>query len=206
MPELISGLDVSRETMDALTHYAALLEKWTRKINLIAPDSVATIWQRHIVDSAQLFSYIPAAVRTYADLGSGGGLPAVVLAILFKEVSPLTKTTMIESDVRKSTFLRTAIRELDLNAEVIAKRIDDVMPRDVDLVTARALAPLPQLLAYVSTHLSKSGAALLPKGQNHAAEVAAASQDWHFSLKEHISLTNPDARILEIGDISRAKS
>lgn len=194
----VAGLDVSRETYEALKAYAVLTAKWTRKINLIAPSTANAIWDRHILDSAQLYRFAPQHFDTWVDLGSGGGFPGIVMAVLAKERMPDAQFTLIESDQRKATFLRTAARELELNAKIIATRIEMAPPQTADVVSARALAPLSTLLGLVSSHIATDGTALLPKGKQAAQEIAEAQKTWRFELEDHASFTDPDARILAI--------
>ncbi|MCL4170695.1 UNVERIFIED_CONTAM: hypothetical protein GTU68_049362, partial [Idotea baltica] len=135
-------LNVSRETFAALQAYAALLEKWNPKINLVSKSSLQDLWNRHILDSAQLFSLVQHPHNTWADLGSGGGFPGLVIAIMALESGSPDQVILIESDTRKAAFLRTVIRELGLRASVINKRIEQVDPLDADVISARALADL----------------------------------------------------------------
>ncbi|TVP71572.1 MAG: 16S rRNA (guanine(527)-N(7))-methyltransferase RsmG [Rhodobacteraceae bacterium] len=198
-----TGLNVSRETLTALESYAALLEKWNARINLVAPSTIPDLWQRHILDSSQLFDLAPVDSRLWVDLGSGGGLPGIVCAILAKEKKPLCRFTLIESDKRKAAFLMTAARELSLEVEVIAKRVEQVPALGADVVSARALAPMPQLLPLVARHLAETGVALLPKGKSHAEELAAARLEWQFEATSHDSKTNASARILTLKGLKR---
>lgn len=197
--------DVSRETTELLQVYAALLEKWSAKINLVAPGTIAQLWDRHILDSAQVFTLAPRSASTWVDLGAGGGLPGLVCAILAREKMPDCKFVLIESDQRKAAFLMTATRELGLTqVQTLAHRIEAAIPQGAQVVTARALAPLPQLLALVTRHLVPGGVALLPKGRTYAEELEAARREWHFDATAHISQTDPMARVLEIKEITRA--
>lgn len=202
MSSQLGGVDVSRETIQNLEHFAALVTKWTPKINLIAKGSVLDIWDRHIIDSVQLYRFAPKAYEKWADLGSGGGFPGIILAILAKEKQPNAHFTLIESDQRKSTFLRTAARELRLSITVIAERIEQTAPLGADVVSARALAPLPSLLPLVGRHMRDGGICLLHKGKQAAQEVADAKNDWSFDLEDHASMTDPEARLLVIQRIS----
>lgn len=197
------GVNVSRETNERLENFADLTTKWTQKINLIAKSTVPDLWDRHIVDSAQVFQYAQSPIH-WVDIGSGGGFPGIVMAIMAQEHAPEAKFTLIESDARKCTFLRTAIRELNLNAYVLTQRIEDASPQDADVVSARALGALKTLLPQVHQHIAKDGIALLMKGQTYADEIAAVSADWDFDLAEYPSITNPDARILSFKRITRA--
>ena len=202
MSSQLGGVDVSRETIQNLEHFAALVTKWTPKINLIAKGSVPDIWDRHIIDSVQLYRFAPKVYEKWADLGSGGGFPGIILAILAKEKQPNAHFTLIESDQRKSTFLRTAARELRLSITVIPERIEQTAPLGADVVSARALAPLPSLLPLVGRHMRDGGICLLHKGKQAAQEVADAKNDWSFDLEDHASMTDPEARLLIIQRIS----
>lgn len=196
----ISDLDVSRETMDRLQVFAGLLAKWTKSINLIAPTTVTDIWNRHIVDSAQILHHAPKEWAHWVDLGSGGGLPGLVVAIM---MAPEQHMTLIESDTRKSLFLKTVKRELDLNVTVMTDRIDQTSTTNADILSARALAPLIELLPFTQTHLSPNGTALFPKGRRYQEELDHALKTWQFDVKIHPSQTDPDARILQLSRIEQ---
>ena len=189
---------VSRETMDRLDGYADLIRKWNPRINLIAPATLPDLQQRHIQDCLQLVDLASAAAGGWVDLGSGGGLPGLIVAISRPDLS----VALVESDQRKATFIRTVIRELGLtNSKVIVNRIESADPLNADIVSARALAPLPLLMSYVHRHLSSTGTAWLMKGQSWQAEVADARETWHFDLTAHQSRTDFNAAILEISGI-----
>jgi 16S rRNA (guanine527-N7)-methyltransferase len=199
----VGGVDVSRETMDRLEQLSALITKWTKAINLIAPNSVPDLWDRHIVDSAQVFHCAPDYWTCWTDLGSGGGLPALVVAILDQQKRPIT---LIESDKRKCLFLTTARRELGLDINIINKRITDADVAKADVLSARALAPLNDLLGYTGKFLRPEGTAIFPKGARYQEELDQAAQAWHFDVKAHISQTNPDSRVFELSGIIRRES
>lgn len=194
---------VSRETMDRLDLFAALLGKWTAKINLIAPSTVPEIWTRHFLDSAQLLSLPEQSPNHWVDIGSGGGLPGMVVAIIAREKWPDMHVTCIESDQRKAVFLRTVASQLKLEATVLAQRIEQADPQSADIVSARALAPLPELLGLLERHLAPTGMGLVPKGRGYRDELAEARTKWSFDLTLHRSETNPDGAILEIGNLTR---
>lgn len=197
------GVNVSRETTDDLRAFADLTAKWTTKINLIAKSTIPDIWNRHIIDSAQILQH-GIGQSHWVDLGSGGGFPGIVIAIMAKELSPKTKFTLIESDARKCTFLRTAIRELDLNAYVLTQRIENSETQGADVVSARALASIFDLLPHLERHLNPDGQALLMKGRTYVDELAGIRDDWAFDLTEYPSITDPDSRILSLKRITRA--
>ena len=195
--------NVSRETMDHLHQYEALLCKWNPVINLVSKSTLNDIWRRHFLDSAQIFHLFPEQAGVWLDLGSGGGFPALVLAILAKDQSKDIRFILVESDTRKSVFLRTVIQELGLNAKVIAERIESLVDQQADILSARALAPLDKLLEYAEKHLKPEGIAVFPKGDKYRQETAEAKIKWRFDLTEIPSKTNPNGAILKIGGISR---
>ena len=194
--------DVSRETIDRLTRFQDLLKKWNPVINLVGKQTIADSWNRHVLDSAQLLPIAGPSAKTWTDLGSGGGLPAIVISILAKDLRPSLHVTMLESDQRKAAFLRTVISDLGINAVALPVRIENAESQQSDIVSARALAPLPELLAYAQCHLKPDGQALFPKGASSDAEVEQAKRLWTFDLARHKSVTNDQATILEIGRLS----
>ncbi len=200
---LLAGVDVSRETMERLERFAALTRKWNPSINLVAKSTIPDLWDRHIVDSVQLYPLAPARPRHWLDIGSGGGFPGIIMAAISVEKSPETKFTFIESDQRKSTFLRTAARELGLRVNVIASRIEETEPQSADVVSARALSALTDLLPLISLHLAPDGTAILPKGKTHQQEIDVAKKVWSFDVASHQSMTDEQARILVVKGISR---
>ncbi len=200
IPEL---RDVSRETIDRLACHGALLTKWNSRINLVSAASLADYWSRHVLDSMQLFSLRPAQARVWVDIGTGGGFPGLVVAILAAEQEPEMRVTLVESDHRKAAFLSQAIRATGVTAQVIAARAEDIPRRDADVISARAVAPLDRLLKLVERHLATGGRALLPKGAAVEDELRLALEYWRFDLHKIASVTNPEAAILSIGDLSR---
>jgi 16S rRNA (guanine527-N7)-methyltransferase len=206
---MTKGLDsaglgnVSRETLQRLEHFRRLLEKWNRAINLISRAGTANVWHRHIEDSLQLFQIAAPSGGHWADLGSGGGLPGLVVAIVAIDHAPDLRVTLVESDQRKAAFLQAVIRETGCHATVLAERIESIKPLNANYLSARALAPLTTLLGYAQRHLAPGGTAILPKGATYQAEVDAALEHWRFSLKKHTSKTESEAVILTIRGISR---
>lgn len=199
----LPGFDVSRETLERLEAYDALLNKWNPAINLVSPATLSQLWTRHFLDSAQLFDLAEGREGLWADLGSGGGFPGLVVAILAKEKRPAQRFVLVESDRRKSTFLMTVARELGLSVEVRAQRIEEVNPLQADILSARALAPLDRLLGFAARHLASSGLAVFPKGASWRDELAEAQKNWSFSVQTYPSLTDPEAAILTFAEVSR---
>lgn len=196
--------DVSRETEERFEVFAHLLSVWTRKINLIAPSTVTEITDRHIEDSRQIYPLAPSGWRRWADLGSGGGLPGLVIAILATEDRNQREVILVESDARKCAFLRTVLRETETRATIINERIENTDALKADVVSARALGSLTDLLGYADQHMSTDGCALFPKGQKADQEVDEALERWTFACEKHASRTDKNGVILKIGDLKRA--
>lgn len=200
----LAARNVSRETMDRLRIYEALLRKWNPVINLVAKSTLEDIWSRHFLDSAQIYDLASPTARSWADLGSGGGFPGLIVAILAAGEGRALTVTLVESDQRKAAFLMTAARELGLHLAVRAERIESLPPLNADVLSARALAPLDQLIGHAERHLSPQGVALFPKGASHAAEMKQALEKWQFSYETVQSVTDADAVIFQIVGVSRA--
>ena len=197
----VGGDSVSRETFERLEFFVQLVEKWNPKINLISKSSVSAIWDRHIADSMQLYGLVPK-FNVWVDIGSGGGFPGIVISILSMENSGNSAITMVESDQRKSAFLRTVIRELGLAATVISERIEKIPSLNADVVSARALSDLSGLLRYTNQHLRKDGVGLFLKGAKWREEHEEAQREWSYSCEPIKSLTDPLAAVLKIKDIT----
>lgn len=196
--------DVSRETMARLWEFSELVQHWTRHINLVSMSDRSLLWDRHIRDSAQLFDLVQQDWRLWLDLGSGAGFPGVVMAIMAQQSTADRRVVLVESDSRKATFLRTAIRRLELNAVVHAMRVADIPPQNADVISARALAALPTLIGFAQPHLAASGIGLFPKGRQAASEIEAARREWRFDLTAIPSRTDPDGTIICLKGLARA--
>ena len=180
---LLPGLNVSRETFLRLKEYEKLLFKWNAKINLVSRSTLDNFWNRHVLDSAQFLSSVGEKAGKWVDLGSGGGLPGLVVAILSDESEPVNKLFLVEADVRKAVFLKTVCRELGLKVEVYNNRIEELPLMSANIVSARALAPLKTLCLYAKNHLEKDGVAVFAKGENWKAELVEAQKKWIFSYE-----------------------
>lgn len=195
--------DVSRETSHRLQAYEALLSRWNSKINLVSAGTLTEFRDRHLEDCAQILQHAETAANPWADLGSGGGLPGLVISILTQDRN--TTVTLVESDQRKAAFLRTVIRELSLkNTSVRSDRIENLSPLNAANLSARALAPLPLLLHYAHMHLRPGGTAWFLKGRTWRDEYAAAQEKWQFQLEAFPSRTDPEAALLKITGVSNA--
>lgn len=198
--------DVSRETLERLERFAALFSDWSRRINLVAASTEGEFWTRHVADSAQLRGLAPRA-RHWADLGSGGGFPGLVIAILLSEEDG-NRVDLIESNRKKAAFLQTVRAQCAPAARVHAGRIEDVVPaiERPQIVTARALAALPALFDLAAPWLTAGTRALFHKGRGYAAELDECRAHWEFDLVEHPSRIAADSVILDVTAVRRRRS
>ena len=190
---------VSRETLGRLDRFVDLLLTWQQRINLIAPSTATHLWTRHIADSLQLLSLVPQA-RIWVDLGSGGGFPGLVIACALAQ-TPGAQVHLVEANAKKAAFLREAARVTGAPVSVHGGRIEDFLknpPKVVDVVTARALAPLSELLAYAFPLLKRGARGVFPKGQDVDAELTEAAKYWKIQLSLALSRTDPKARIVVV--------
>jgi 16S rRNA (guanine527-N7)-methyltransferase len=196
---------VSRETELRLDRYVALLLQWQAKTNLVAPSTLPNLWTRHISDSLQLLDLAPTA-RSWADLGSGGGFPGVVLACALAGM-PGAMVHLVERIAKKSAFLREAIRVSGGAGTVHPADIGDTVERfagPIDCVTARALAPLHELIGFAEPLVKRGAKALFLKGQDVEAELTEATKYWKIEPKLHSSRTGGNGWIVELDRIERA--
>lgn len=201
---LLDQMDVSRETLARLEVFERVIRKWNPKINLVSRHSLEDLWSRHIIDSIQVFRCAgPAPAGKWVDIGSGGGFPGLIIAVLAAEEAPDLEVVLIESDQRKSAFLRTAARECGVKVEVISERIEKAEPQDADFLSARALADLSLLFEFSERHLKSGGFALFPKGASWKKEVDNARGQWQFETEPVTSITENEAVILKIRGVAR---
>lgn len=189
---------VSRETLSRLTTIAELLERWQRTINLVAPATLPDLWTRHIADSLQLVNHVPGHVLRWVDLGSGGGFPGLVVAAVLAE-RPGAALHLVESDTRKAAFLREASRVAGLPVTVHAARIEQVaenLAPGTQVVSARALAPLPKLLDLSAPFLEAGALGVFPKGRDAERELTEACKGWTLDIDLRPSMSDSEGRIL----------
>jgi 16S rRNA (guanine527-N7)-methyltransferase len=199
--DFAAAIPVSRETLGALKTYVALLGEWGRVQDLVAPSTLGDIWHRHIADSAQLLPLAPPTAKQWVDLGSGAGFPGLVLAITARE-RPGFRMRLVESSNRKCSFLREVARQTGAPVDILCMRIEELATHHtltgVEVVTARALAPLGKLLDLARPLLADTTVALFLKGRDASREVEEAQRRWRFQVKATPSRTDPDGRIVEI--------
>jgi len=197
---LLAATGVSRETLAKLKLHAGLLEDWNARMNLVSQGSMKELWNRHFWDSAQLFPLIPPAAESLVDLGSGAGFPGLVLAVMLAEKRAI-RVVLYESIAKKCRFLQEVASRLGVSVEVRNTRIEQAKPEPFAVVTARACAPLTQLLAYAQPFQDKDTLCLFLKGQAVGAELAEAHKDWKMVIKRHQSLSDPSGVVLEVREL-----
>jgi 16S rRNA (guanine527-N7)-methyltransferase len=178
-----------------------MFQKWNRSINLVAQSTAGDVWERHILDSAQLARIEPNALN-WVDIGSGGGFPGLVIAFLLAERDG-ANIVLVESSRKKASFLQTVVGQFQLPARVVALRIEEshAVVSAAQIVTARALAPLPALLDLSAPWLMAGARGLFHKGRDYRAEVKESVNRWAFDLVEHPSVTDPHGVILDLSNL-----
>lgn len=189
---------VSDQTLARLESLVAVLLKWQARINLIGRGTVDDVWRRHILDSAQLTPLLPATAQTVIDLGSGAGFPGLVLAIL-----GIRGIHLVESDGRKCAFLREAARITGAAVEIHGIRAEALTLGKADVITARALAPLADLLDIASPFMEPHTTCVFPKGKSAEQELTVSQKTWMMTVNRFKSVTDPEGTILKLEDISR---
>lgn len=196
---------VKHAAWDDLTKFGEMLAAQNQVMNLVGPATIPNYWQRHVLDSAQLLNYLPNA-KTWADLGAGAGFPGIVLAILFKHntTDEGQKIWLIDSLGKRCRFLQTVVDELNLPAIVRNDRVENVELK-VDIVTARAFAPMERLLTYSETFFKKGAEAWILKGENVDSELQDASKTWRYEVEKYTSVSDSRGRIVHLKRVSRVR-
>ena len=190
----VTGIDAP--TLERLSVYLRLLEKWQRRINLVSRGSMGDPWRRHMLDSAQLVPLLPEQASVIVDIGSGAGFPGLVIAIMTNR-----HVHLVDSDARKCAFLREAARLTEAPANVQNQRIERLQDTKADIVTARACAPLPELLQYAAPLLRPGGRCLFLKGKAAAAELTASEKTWMMRPTRLQSRSDPSGTVLIVDDL-----
>jgi 16S rRNA (guanine527-N7)-methyltransferase len=190
--------------LEKLKLYQGLVEKWTPRINLVARSTVADIWDRHIIDSLRLCTLELPMARRWVDLGSGGGFPGLVVAVVLACRGDCTGVVLVESDARKAVFLREAARQLGLIITVHAERAESLPAQNAAVVSARALASLDRLCEIAHRHLASGGVCLFPKGERAEEEIALARRSWRFDLEAVDNKDHKGSPLLVLRNLERA--
>jgi len=199
--EFANAANVSRETMDRLAAFVALLTEWNTRHNLVSRNSLGDVWRRHIWDSGQLAQFVPRKARSLVDLGSGAGFPGLVLAAM---LGNQIHVVLYEATKKKADFLKAAATLMGLDVTVAAERIESRKRAPADVVTARALAPLSELLPYAQQFSAQGTVCLFLKGQSVASELTGLHKSWRMKSFQHPSLSDPSGVVLEIRELRHA--
>ena len=197
--------NVSHETYKKLLSYEEILKKWQKKINLVSNNTLSDAWDRHFIDSIQVYSLLPKENSKLVDFGSGAGFPGLVLALLSTENNDGIRVTLVESDLRKTLFLKEVARQLSIDVEIVNKRIESNEHCLYNVITARALASLDLLFEYAYPFTGNNTKLVFLKGQNYKEEIKKAKENWSFELEEQQSITNSESVILKITNLEKGK-
>ena len=203
MENFCKTYNVSRETFSKLEQYCQSLIEWQQKFNLVSNGSLQDVWNRHFADSAQLFRYIPEKAGSLLDIGSGAGFPAMVLAIMAAEKTPYLKFTMVESISKKTLYLNHVKDITGVNAEILNTRAENIKNKKYEVITARAVTSLKDLLKYAFPLLKKGGICIFPKGKSYCEEIKEAQKQWIFSTEIFDSTTSDEGKILIIKNLMK---
>ncbi len=194
---------VSHETFERLDCFIAMLVDWNRRLNLISSSTIDTLWQRHVTDSAQLVTIKPIQSGRWVDIGTGGGFPGLVVAILSAELAPDVESILLEANQRKTEFLRRVVQATGIRTSVVVGRAETIDALGASRISVRAVAPLVTLLPLVARHLDRHGIALLMKGKTVDRELGRARQTWRFTACAHASMTGTGS-VLALSEIAPA--
>ncbi len=193
---------VSRETMERFEQIHSALVQWSRRFNLVAPSTLPQFWSRHVSDSVQLLDLAPNNAKNWLDFGSGAGFPGLILAILLRDRSGAS-VKLVESVGKKTAFLQHCARITDAPATILQQRIEQVPAERADVITARALASLSELLVLCERFAGPQTILLFPKGKNLEQELTAARKEWDIEAETLPSITDEQAGILRIRKFNR---
>lgn len=203
VPEILK--DVSRETLEKLKVYENSLVEWQNKLNLVSNSSLEDAWNRHFIDSMQLFKYIPKTAKTLYDMGSGAGFPGMVIAIMANELTPYLKVALIESINKKTLYLNEVKKLTNTNVEIINDRAENLPAKKVDVITSRAMTALNKLFEYSYRFCSEETVLIFPKGKKHLEEIKEAKKDWIFDVQIFGSQTSEEGVVLVIKSLKNKK-
>lgn len=202
----ILNYNVSRETLSQMYDFSDILLEWNEKMNLVSKNSIKDVWSRHILDSLQLVDYLPQNFKSLVDIGSGAGFPAIVLAIVLMQKRSDVKLFLVESIKKKTLYLNDVVNRLSLkNVCVVNSRVENSVFKDVDVITARAVASLDVLLDYQYKIGSVKTLGLYLKGKSYEDELSAANKKWCFKYIKNINKYDKEGVILQISELGRKK-
>ena len=199
--DVIESLNVSRETIDSLSEYEALLFKWNQKINLVSTNTLADLWVRHFLDSGQIVNHVDASGKKWVDMGAGAGFPGLVVALLLRDKGIDCDIILVEKNTKKVFFLNEVIRKLNLNVKVVNNNVDTIEPLNADILTARAFSELKKLIELSVRHRKERGVCLFLKGENYRLELDKTLTYRFFDYDVFDSLSNSSGKIIRVKKI-----
>ena len=199
--DVIESLNVSRETINSLSEYEALLCKWNQKINLVSPNTLANLWVRHFLDSGQIINHVNASGKKWVDVGTGAGFPGLVVAVLLRDRKIDCDLILVEKNMKKVFFLNEVIRKLNLNVKVFNNNVDTIEPLNADILTARAFSELKKLIELSVRHRKERGVSLFLKGENYRLELDKTLNYRFFDYDILDSLSNSSGKIIRVKKI-----
>lgn len=205
MKNFCDTYNVSRETFDKLKSCQTMLSEWQQKFNLVSSNTLEDSWNRHFLDSAQLFPLLPKDAEVMYDFGSGAGFPGMVLAIMANEKMPRLQVNLVESTTKKTLYLNAVREQLGVRVNVLNDRIEKLPAAKADVITSRALASLNELLGYAVRFCKPETVCIFPKGKKYAEELAEAHRCWRFKCQILPSCQSEEGRILVITSLSKIK-
>lgn len=205
MENLEKKYNVSRETLDKLKVYEGSLVQWQEKLNLVSNSSLVNAWERHFIDSIQLYQYIPENAKSLYDLGSGAGFPGMVLAIMAEGRTPSLNVSLVESISKKTLYLNEVKDITSAKVNVVNKRLEELPSEKIDIITSRALTALNKLFEYSFRFCHENTVLIFPKGKKHLEEIKEAKKDWLFDVSIHKSDTSDEAAVLIVKNLKNKK-
>tara|TARA_B100000963_G_scaffold98167_1_gene84796 strand:- start:630 stop:1250 length:621 start_codon:yes stop_codon:yes gene_type:complete len=199
--DVIESLNVSRETIDSLSEYEALLFKWNQKINLVSTNTLADLWVRHFLDSGQIVNHVDASGKKWVDMGAGAGFPGLVVALLLRDKGIDCDIILVEKNTKKVFFLNEVIRKLNLNVKVVNNNVDTIEPLNADILTARAFSELKKLIELSVRHRKERGVSLFLKGENYRLELDKTLNYQFFDYDIVDSLSDSSGKIIRVKKI-----
>ena len=205
MKNFCEKYNVSRETFLKLKCCQSMLEEWQQKFNLVSNATINDAWERHFLDSVQLFKYIPENASLMYDFGSGAGFPGIVIAVMANEKMPNLKVNLVESTTKKTVYLNAVKDNLKLNVNIINDRIEKISAQKADVITSRAMTSLVDLLKYSYKFTDKNTVCIFPKGKKYKEELAEAHKYWKFKCSIYPSELSDEGKILIITNLNKGK-
>ena len=199
--DFIKGFNVSRETLNSFCEYEALLSKWNEKINLVSPNTIVDLWERHFLDSGQIINHVVASGKKWVDIGAGAGFPGLVVALLLRDRKIDCDIVLVEKNTKKVFFLYEVIRKLSLNVKVINNNVETIEPLNADILSARAFSELKKLIELSVRHRKERGVCLFLKGENYRLELDKTLTYRFFDYDVFDSLSNSSGKIIRVKKI-----